>query len=582
MGVHRWTRSGEELAVHLMQPRRLHSVVITHSARQDAVGFDARAIHEEVKDWAEVIVVPTGRLTYELRDHLPYGWEVFGTAARVYPTGLGSQGITPGRPHVVRTGHSIERISNELIDEVLFLPDPRTLVVSAPPIPGPGRHAADPVRIAVSPGPVSTGTGSHAVLVAGTVTGFRNRGFTAVIDLDKGGSTEIHSEDIYPHAPLTWMLETGSRIAGAHEPGTGHLSIRESLLHPRLLQHYSWNQVLPCLVLEAGSDAAVLVPVPGENITVYRADVSSNELDDVDSLLAPGQVVAARLVNAAGVRKLVLVDVDDNEAVAVAPALVRGGTPWLVIDRDHVPETGEPHTAESAVGPPAVPTPENQREALRRALLRIDALKSELRALHHQPAGSTEAELASSLQQLGRYRAEALKLRTLLHNKSEALNQNHRMARRKARTAAEPAASDARELFTTAEAALRHELYLEWARRVPANEKAAYPWDPGFIIGPKFAASFYAHGAALRGKTLKALTQLLTGRAERMAAREVHPKRTGPGGDDPQAVRETDGATCWRMSVEIGVAAARRVHYWKLPDGRIELHELVAHDTFDV
>ena len=67
-----------------------------------------------------------------------------------------------------------------------------------------------------------------------------------------------------------------------------------------------------------------------------------------------------------------------------------------------------------------------------------------------------------------------------------------------------------------------------------------------------------------------------------MAAREVHPKRTGPGGDDPQEIRETDGATCWRMSVEIGVAAARRVHYWKLPDGRIELHELVSHDTFGI
>ena len=582
MGVHRWTRSGEDLALHLMQPRRLHSVVITLSARAEAAGFDAPAIFEEIKDWAEVIVVPTGRLTYELRDHLPYGWEVFGTAARVYPTGPGSQGIAPGRPHVVRAGDSIERISNELIDEVLFLPDPRTLVVSASPTPGPGRHAADPVRTVGSPVPVSTGTGSHSVLVAGAVAGFRNHGFTAVIALDNGASAEIHSEDIYPHAPLTWMLETGSRLAGAREPGSGRLLIRESLLHPRLLQHYSWNQVVPCLVLEAGKDAAVLVPVPGENITVHRGDVSSNELDDVDSLLAPGQVVAARLVNAAGVRKLVLVDVDDNEPVAVSPALVRGGTPWLVIDRDHVSEPGEPPAAESTTGLPVVPTPEKQREALRQALLQIDALKSELKALRQQQAGNAESELASALDQLGRYRAETLKLRTLLRNKSEALNQNHRMARRKARTTAEPAASDARDLFTTPDAALRHELYLEWAQRVPANEKAVYPWDPGFVIGPKFAASFYAHGAALRGKTLKALTQLLTGRADRMAAREVHPKRTGPGGDDPQEIRETDGATCWRMSVEIGVAAARRVHYWKLPDGRIELHELVSHDTFGI
>ena len=112
------------------------------------------------------------------------------------------------------------------------------------------------------------------------------------------------------------------------------------------------------------------------------------------------------------------------------------------------------------------------------------------------------------------------------------------------------------------------------------QRKVGIPWNENYKMGPKFAASFYTHDPALRAKTLKALTQLLTGRADRMKAREVHPKRIGMGGDDPQMVRDEDGATCWRMSVESGVAAARRVHYWKLPDGSIELHELVAHDTF--
>lgn len=580
MGVHRWTRSGEELALHLMQPRRLHSIVVTRGMRTEVPEIDAQAIFDEVKDWAEVIEVPSGRLTYELRDNLPIGWEVFGTAGRVYPIGLGSRGIQPGRPHVVRAGESITRIGNELIDEVLFLPDPRTLVVSTSPTPGPGHRAADPVRTVGSSGLVSMGTGSIALLVTGVVTGFRDNGFTAAIALESGGSAEIRSEDIYPHAPLTWMVETGSRLAGVYEPGAGRLSIRESVLHPRLLQHYAWDQVVPCLVLEAGSESAVLVPMPGENITVRRADVSSNELDDVDSLLAPGQVVAARLVNAAGVRKLVLVDVDDDEPVAVAPLLVRGGTPWLVMDRDYVPELGESQTGGATVGLPVIPAPEKQREALRQALLQIDALKSELKVLRQQEASSAVTALGLALEQLGRHRAEATKFRTLLRDKSEALNENHRIARKKARTRIGAAPSDARDKFTDEDAALRHELYLEWVQRVPANEKAAYPWNPGFTIGPKFAASFYAHGAALRAKTLKALVQLLIGRADRMAAREVHPKRTGPGGDDPQVVRESDGATCWRMSVEIGVAAARRVHYWKLPDGRIELHELVVHDTF--
>ncbi|MDO5742923.1 MAG: hypothetical protein Q4P23_00530 [Micrococcaceae bacterium] len=573
--------SGQELAVHLLQPRRLHSVVVTRSARDDAAGFDAEAIYEEIKDWAEVIVVPTGRITYGLRDSLPSGWEVFGTAARVYPTGSGPHGIPPGRPHVVRAGDSIDRLSTELIDEVLFLPDPRTLVASTSPRPGPGARAADPVRAVGAPGTLSLGTGSHSMLVTGVVTGFKDQGFTALIALDNGATSEIHSDDIYSRVPVGWILDTGTRVAGVHEPGAKGLSIGESLLHPRLLQHYSWGQIIPCLVVEAGNESAVLVPVPGESISVSRADVSSNELDDVDSLLAPGQVVAARLVNAAGLRKLVLVDVDDDEPVAEAPPLFRGGGPWLVIDRDHVPEPGDPPSTKTPAGLPVLATPEKQREALRSALLQIDALKSEAKALRQAQSGTRADELASVMEQKDRYRAENAKLRTLLRTKSEALNQNQRIARKKARTTETTASPEARDKFTRAEEALRHELYLEWVQRIPANEKSLYPWNPGFVVGPKFAASFYSHGPALRGKTLKALIQLLTGRAERMAAREVHPKRTGPGGEDPQSIRE-DGATCWRMSVESGVAGARRVHYWKLPDGRFELHELVSHDTFEL
>ena len=197
-----------------------------------------------------------------------------------------------------------------------------------------------------------------------------------------------------------------------------------------------------------------------------------------------------------------------------------------------------------------------------------------------QAANGSIDELALALEQVVHYREEANKLRPLLKSKSEALNEAHRAARKKARSHDAVVVSNAREKFLDDELALRHELYMEWVERVPANEKSQYPWSENYKVGPKFAASFYAHDAALRAKTLKALTQLLTGRADRMKAREVHPKRTGMGGDDPQMVRDEDGATCWRMSVESGVAAARRVHYWKLPDGRIELHELVAHDTF--
>lgn len=582
MAAQRWMFSGEDLAHHLLNPRRLHTVLITQSLRKDCSSFNADEIADEIKDWAEVIEVQSGRVTYELRDHLPKGWDVFGTAARVYPIGLTQDGFAPNKPHIVRPGEHIGDLTDAVIDEVLFLPNPRTLVVPTAPIPGPGRRAAEPVRTIAPPGVIPNRTGIHTVLLSGIVTEFTNDGFTAKIALDTGGTVELKSEDIYANAPLSWIFTSNSRLTGVFDSVTQRFSLRDSLTHPRLLQQYSWNQLILCLVLEANPDTAVLTPMPGEKITVSREDVSSNELDDVDSLLAPGQVVVARLVNENGLRKLLLVDVDDDEPISTAPSLIRGGTPWLALDRDFVPDLADAEPT-TPYGLMRVPTPDKQREALRQALLKIDSLKSQLETLRRQEANNNIDELAIALEQATQYRDEAHKLRTLLKNKSEALNESHKVARRKARLQSTGGVYEAREKFSTSELALRHELYMEWVERIPANEKVVYPWDErNVIFGPKFVESFYAHGPVLRGKALKALVQLLTGQAERMKARDIHPKRVGAGADNPQMVRDEDGATCWRMSVESGVAAARRVHYWKLTDGTLELHELVAHDTFDL
>ena len=581
MAAQRWMFSGEDLARHLLNPRRLHTVLITQSLRKDCASFNAVEIAEEVKDWAEVIEVQSGRITYELRDHLPKGWDVFGTAARVYPIGLTKDGFEPNKPHIVRPGDNIGDLTDALIDEVLFLPNPRTLVVPTAPLPGPGRRAAEPVRTIAPPGVVPNRTGIHTVLLSGIVTEFTNDGFIAKIALDTGGTVELKSEDIYADAPLSWIFATNSRLTGVFDSVTQRFSLRDSLTHPRLLQQYSWNQLILCLVLEARPATAVLTPMPGEKITVSREDVSSNELDDVDSLLAPGQVVVARLVNDNGLRKLLLVDVDDDEPVSAAPALLRGGTPWLALNRDYVPDLADAERTTTPYSVARVPTQDKQREALRHALLTIDSLKSQLKTLRRQETNNSIDELAIALEQATRYRDEAHKLRALLKNKSEALNESYRVARKRARLQNTSGFSEAREKFSTRELALRHELYMEWVERIPANEKAVYPWNEENVnFGPKFVESFYAHGPVLRGKALKALVQLLTGQAERMKARDIHPKRVGAGADNPQMVREEGGATCWRMSVESGVAAARRVHYWKLNDGSIELHELVAHDTF--
>jgi hypothetical protein len=53
------------------------------------------------------------------------------------------------------------------------------------------------------------------------------------------------------------------------------------------------------------------------------------------------------------------------------------------------------------------------------------------------------------------------------------------------------------------------------------------------------------------------------------------PERNAPAG-----VPRNDGAICRRVYMESRTSQARRIHYWKLRDGRIEFSRVALHDDF--
>jgi hypothetical protein len=59
----------------------------------------------------------------------------------------------------------------------------------------------------------------------------------------------------------------------------------------------------------------------------------------------------------------------------------------------------------------------------------------------------------------------------------------------------------------------------------------------------------------------------------------VHPLRENMGAESAQ-VKRGDGARCFRAAIERNVAAARRLHFWRLPDGTVELSRIVVHDDY--
>lgn len=309
---------------------------------------------------------------------------------------------------------------------------------------------------------------------------------------------------------------------------------------------------------------------------------------------------------------LSLIDVDDDEDVVPAVALLPGGPPWLTLsapvaeqDRHDEPwalPDQRPASIEAPVFAPARPSPllldptrslaaaprttrptgaagepsaafETERAEVRRLRAELARLAEQMKAFEAERDMTT-----SRLQELERERAkrgaEVEHLRTRVRNEVRRRERAERGRR-------EPAGSteEAVGLFVGREDQLRHEVYLAWARRIPAAEKGERPLGD-YHVGPAFLDSVAAVAGVERGKVVDVIVEVVTGLAEALPGRDLHQLRTGRGGDDRPVVRACDQATCWRVALQTGTPQARRLHFWRTRQG-VELSRVVLHDDMD-
>ena len=133
-----------------------------------------------------------------------------------------------------------------------------------------------------------------------------------------------------------------------------------------------------------------------------------------------------------------------------------------------------------------------------------------------------------------------------------------------------PVQKDARRMFADAGDEVRFRVMALWAEQTTPQQKLDAPL-PKYTMGPNFAATLEDLGAqnpVLFDKVSRLVLRILLGQ-----------DRDGHKLDITGKTRE-DGAVSWRSYVEQKTASARRLHFWRLPGGGIELSRVVLHDDY--
>jgi|GEM_PF-6854624 len=290
-----------------------------------------------------------------------------------------------------------------------------------------------------------------------------------------------------------------------------------------------------------------------------------------------------------------------SEAIDAAPV----GEPEAAVDA----VSAAVAAAEDAQGElaSAVSETERQLESLRaqaRAIvrdLRDDVAAAELRALSiaRDESATVLAEARREIDSL-RDQADGLRerLRAAERDRGQLIGQvRHATERRAAgeRRVAEAEAArnaarddaerlrDQLDLIDGSDPARRlvREIHHAWTTSYRSDhDRAAYPFrEP--TIGPAFVASIEATPGVSRERILEVCAHVAVGRAFEIPSLALHQLHDGDRGDTPARVRD-DGATAWRVNLQTKAASARRLHYWQLRDGRVELSKVGVHDDFTI
>lgn len=579
--------------------RRRPVAVVTIPAGRTDPWIDVEEIAREAGNLAEVYLMPTGSFTWEFSNRMAEGTQVYGGAGRVYPIGHEwASDLTKSPLRFAFNEEDGRSATQQLISDTLRMAAAAGLLQSLP--------TRDPRKV----------DSTVKMIVAGR----------ALVDVGNRFPAAIAEELTVEDVPIERIVTAGLRIEGWYDADSNRVDIRKSLRPSAdALAPYTVGDVLLSKVTKVRSDKAELLLYPQTStppvvVTVLRADVTSNPADDLQTLMTVGEVIPARVVRTGPHWALALDDVDD-ELTVEAPSLLAGGPPWLTEEPEHAdveepqtitplplsmpPTAPPPAIAEPAPGTPPAPVAARPNPAMldrsrprpipgpgstpppspipadstKTLLRKVDGLTAEVNGLKREVEGLQNQLLAGA--------DEREQLRFLLGqaerraNKAENDLRSTRARLRKAGSTTKPGvATTGGPHFADPEQGFRYLVLTRWASRTLPSEQQDRPLVD-FLIGPRFLASVQRLEGIKPEKVADVVFEIVTDLAPQLPSREVHRLRTGQGGDDSVRVRG-DGAVAWRASLQVNTPSARRIHYWVLPTGQVEVTRVATHDDFDI
>lgn len=137
-------------------------------------------------------------------------------------------------------------------------------------------------------------------------------------------------------------------------------------------------------------------------------------------------------------------------------------------------------------------------------------------------------------------------------------------------------------LFESPTQQLRYEVQHWYLYTVPPTQREQWPMG-NYGFTERFIDDVYEQSRQIsRSQIIAAIVDVVCGRHVEVPARSSRAMRDGGGAHARPQVARTDGALAWRANVNTGTPAARRIMWWRLPDGRIELARLATHDDVDL